>query len=866
MKNMSGYSARLWIAVACGFLFLALIGYGYFKSSGDKIYRILVLHSYRQEDTWDDKFSEGIVDCFAGQRVKAVFEYAYLNCEELNVKEEEDFIRHLLDENTVNPPDLILVSDDQATYSLLVVDHPLAHQVPIIFAGVAYPNKKILDKYTNVTGFTTQPDFIKCVELIKYIYPDTKQYSLNITENLLGRTASALFLKQTASMTQSQYLVHSMGAGTVELLGKSLRVPSRRFIVPVWDSFYCELLKNYNCPYFLVDNEGFGTGPLGGYMTLSYDQGYLAAGVGIQVLKGVKIGDFPITPSPQVAAFDWRQMVRFNISPEQLPPDSRIINMPFYIRYKYLVMSVASVLLLAIAGLIVLFCHLYLVEKRKKKQAFFRLKDHKNMLNIALKSIREGVISIDKDFNIFAINRAALEWLGLESDSSLYVGKNIEMLLNITTPTDKYYLHTMLSRLFTEHRDTQFEVDTLIQSLGIRRIFSAGGELSGIYQDGELYGAVIAFHDITQEIIRNKFISLSMSTGNVFSWQYNKRTEMFTFDQSFFRQFDLPVPDNRQIGFMEIKSLVYPEDIEILMKTIEEIRSGNTRRITRQIRVNLFGKGYTWWEFRLTVMPAYVYEAEYLISGLLFNIQSFKEIEEELVRSYTKAEQSEKLKSAFLANMSHEIRTPLNGIVGFSNLLTSGEEFEPEETILFIETIRKNCDLLLALITDILNLASIESNIVTFKFVPCDVNALIEQIVTTQRVIVPAHLRLISQIPEHTVTLMTDPLRLNQVLTNLVNNATKFTSKGSITIGYTTEEPGFLNFFVEDTGKGIAPEDLDSVFVRFFKKDDFAQGAGLGLSICTMIVKRFHGTISVSSELGVGTRFTVRIPTEQITS
>lgn len=210
--------------------------------------------------------------------------------------------------------------------------------------------------------------------------------------------------------------------------------------------------------------------------------------------------------------------------------------------------------------------------------------------------------------------------------------------------------------------------------------------------------------------------------------------------------------------------------------------------------------------------------------------------------------------------MSHEIRTPLNGIVGFANLLCNREQFEPNEITTFIETIKKNCDLLLALISDIIDISCIESNTINYHFEECDVNELINQIVTTQRVIIPGHLNLIKQIPEETTFIYIDKLRLNQVITNLINNAVKFTEQGSITIGYTTSNPDFLEFFVKDTGRGIPQKDLQNIFLRYFKKDNYVQGAGLGLSICQMFVNRFGGEITVESELGVGSCFKVKIP------
>lgn len=844
------------------FLLLIIAGVKYYGLLQEKTYKVLVIHSYRGNFFWKEELNKGITDCFKRHWIKTRIAYEYMDSEVLIAEAEEEFVRSLLDAQAADAPDLILVCGDQATYSLLVINHPLIHQVPVVFSGVNYLNPRLLEKYTQVTGFTTEPDFVKCIELIKYIYPQITQFSLNITERFMGKSAEKLFKQQTASLSDT-CLVRSMETNTKGTVSwDATHLSSEGAIIPVWDSFYSSLVNNFDFPCFVVNNEGLEGGYLGGYMTPPYRQTYLATERGIQILRGMPISDLPVVQSPQIPVFNWDVMQRFHITPKQLPLGSEVINMPFYERHKFGLIFFGGLFVLLVTGGTAQLLRLYQRERVAKKKAWYHLQDHKNKLDITMKSIREGVISFDRELRIFTINRAALQWLGFDpkSPASLCIGRDIRSLLNISRQGDELFLDTILTHLFTNYQETMFESDCQFHSLASGYTFSIDGELSGIYQDGELYGAVLTFHDVTQEIIRKEFLALTLSAGNIFCWQFNWRTKMFTFDKAFFAQSHLSCTDSQEIGFAQIKALILPEDLEVLRGAIKEIRTHKPAQITRQIRANMFGKEYTWWEFRLTVLPGYDKYANNLIYGLLFNIQSYKEIETELIQAYIKAEQSERLKSAFLANMSHEIRTPLNGIVGFSNLLTSGEDYEPEEVQMFVDTIRKNCGLLLALISDILDLASIESNSMSFSIVSCDVNELIRQIVTTQRVIVPAHLKLICEIPKQTVYMNTDPLRLNQVLTNLINNAVKFTSQGTITVGYMMNEPGYLTFFVEDTGRGISQEDLNSVFLRFFKKDDFTQGAGLGLSICKIIVDRFNGIIGVTSELGKGTRFTVRVP------
>lgn len=262
------------------------------------------------------------------------------------------------------------------------------------------------------------------------------------------------------------------------------------------------------------------------------------------------------------------------------------------------------------------------------------------------------------------------------------------------------------------------------------------------------------------------------------------------------------------------------------------------------------------------IMVLYFYlRTSKLKNKLLILIDKQKEDEIELRKAKDKAEESDRLKSAFLANMSHEIRTPLNAIVGFSDLLSDTSAFTEEEVAQFIATINKNCSLLLALINDILDLSRIESGTMDFQLSRHSLPLLLKNVHDSQQLNMPPGVELLLDIPEGSKKYMvTDNVRLQQVVNNLINNAAKFTTSGSITFGYTEDEDGYTSLFVEDTGKGISKEGVRHIFERFYKVDNFTQGAGLGLSICQTIVERLHGTISVTSEEGKGTRFTVRLP------
>ncbi|MDL2247177.1 response regulator, partial [Bacteroides sp. OttesenSCG-928-J23] len=247
-----------------------------------------------------------------------------------------------------------------------------------------------------------------------------------------------------------------------------------------------------------------------------------------------------------------------------------------------------------------------------------------------------------------------------------------------------------------------------------------------------------------------------------------------------------------------------------------------------------------------------------LILGISWDITDLKNAEKELIVAKEKAEESNRLKSAFLANMSHEIRTPLNAIVGFSDLLV--ETVSVSEKQEYIGIIKKNNELLLQLISDILDLSKIEAQTLEFVFETTDVNSLCNSVVASGNLRVDAKVPIIfeNKIPE--CYIYTDKNRINQVLSNLVTNALKFTSEGDIRVGYHIVDDSTIRFYVKDSGIGIKKEQLDSIFERFIKLNHFAQGTGLGLPICKNIVEQLNGSIGVESEWGSGSCFWFTLP------
>lgn len=352
-------------------------------------------------------------------------------------------------------------------------------------------------------------------------------------------------------------------------------------------------------------------------------------------------------------------------------------------------------------------------------------------------------------------------------------------------------------------------------------------------------------------------LALAIEGSDTFAWKLEN--DHFVFEKEFWISQKMSA---KSLGFEELLSFMHPDHWDEVRGYWKNISKAG--KVVSQVRCDFNEKGYQWWEFRYKtiLLPGGGYKA----AGLLLNIQAIKDREQELEEARLLAEKAE-LKQSFLANMSHEIRTPLNAIVGFSNILALDDGVSPEERLEYIGSINKNSDLLLKLINDILELSRIESGYMSFEYEKCFVSELVDSIYMTHQMLISEQLEFIKELDAVQVEVMVDKGRLTQVITNFLNNASKFTKTGYIKLGYRyLSESDRVAIYVEDTGRGIELSEQKMIFSRFYKQDEFSQGAGLGLSICQVIVEKLRGKIELWSEPGKGSRFTVVLPVVKATS
>ena len=301
----------------------------------------------------------------------------------------------------------------------------------------------------------------------------------------------------------------------------------------------------------------------------------------------------------------------------------------------------------------------------------------------------------------------------------------------------------------------------------------------------------------------------------------------------------------------------HPDDRALLIQFLDDVRKGLTVKLSKEMRIYREDGTCTWTYVHLLVRKYAPQDQIIEIISINYDITELKRTEEMLVKARDKAEASDRLKSAFLANMSHEIRTPLNAIIGFSSLLSITEDSSEKE--LYNSLIGHNNKLLLNLINDVIDLSKIESGYLELHPDWVNLTELLDESVAEYIHQVPSGVELLTNYPAHDSLAELDRLRIKQILSNFLSNALKNTTTGRVEAFYEVDHQ-FVRIGVKDTGRGIPQNMLEQIFARFEKLDSFAQGAGLGLSICKLIVEKMNGRVLVDSQLGIGTTFVIELP------
>lgn len=845
-------------------------------AAAERTFNVLFIQSYNTQTPWHNNLNEGLLKGFKESGLKVNITTEYLDAEFWAFESEKVIMRRFCQRARDKETDIIITSGDEAFYTLFACGDSLPLQVPVVFFGIKYPDQKLLAAHSNICGFTANPDFDVILRQAQKIFPQRKEIVCVIDNSFLSNKGLEDFkaeweIFKNDNPDYSMKIYNTQNQTTSHIIS-AICYPrnsyGRLVVAPKWSPFLSFIGKNSKAPVFSSQNVSLMNGVFGAYDSDAFTSALLAAQRASFVLKGKSPLNIGITEVQQGFIYDYKQLEFFRVDSSKVGPKGAIVNEPYWEKYKFLFILLYPTIL---ALLIVSIVWLIRVNRRESKRRIHaqtrllvqnKLVEQRNEFDNVFHSIRDGVITYDTDLHIHFTNRSLLQMLHLPCDSGgrLYEGMVAGSIFKIFH-NGQDILRKMLQEVARTGQSVVIPQGAFIKEVHSEKYFPASGEIVPIRSGGVVTGMALSARNISDEEMQKRFFDMAVEESAIYPWQFDMENDCFIFPQGFLKRlgFDDSIT---VISRDEMDCTIHPDDLKEIRPLFDRALSGeekNTRLNFRQRNVN--GE-YEWWEYRSSVITGLTQDSLYNILGVCQSIQRYKTAEQEMREARDKALQADKLKSAFLANMSHEIRTPLNAIVGFSDLLSDTSSFTEDEIAQFIETINKNCGLLLALINDILDLSRIESGTMEFMFADHNLPLLLKTVHDSQQLNMPPGVELVLHMPAGDKKyLKTDNVRLQQVVNNLINNAAKFTTSGFITVGYEEdEEPGYTCIFVEDTGVGISEEGIRHIFERFYKIDNFTQGAGLGLSICQTIVERMNGTISVTSEVGKGTRFTVRLP------
>ena len=610
-------------------------------------------------------------------------------------------------------------------------------------------------------------------------------------------------------------------------------------------------------PVFSIADRSAEVGDFaGGYYIAAADFAPEVIATVQEILSGTPARDIPWRDGGTPALYlNYAHLDRHNVPEALFPRDAVYSQVPpgFFEKYKFQFISALSLFLLIVVGG-GLWLRLFLQRQSQLRREYDLLARYRRLVdNMPVIYIRRKPLKGGGDFVFLDVNTAFEHAFGCSGDD--VVGKKLSDLL---PSYGKMRCLSLEAEIFVVPGDAG---DRYFKRLTFRSSEAGVDDIFCIDRTEEHLAQLrMDEHNKEREKLYEKYKLVLRATG-LTPWTWDKRTELIDCDFEY-TPGSYEIENNRLIVPSDVYyDLIHPDDRERIRSAYVDLHEGRTDILQQEYRV-FYVPGateYYWVKSFAIVMEWDANHKPQMLVGASLQINTQKALEQDLREAKEKAEESNRLKSAFLANMSHEIRTPLNAIVGFSNLLTETEDIEERRE--FMHLVEENNDLLLKLISDILDLSKIEAGTFEFNYGVVDVNMMCEEAVRALSLKVgdrPVDLRFGCREPRR-MMIYGDKNRLMQIITNFINNALKFTEKGYISLDYEVIGDR-IRFQVEDTGTGIAPEKQTAVFERFVKLNSFVQGTGLGLSICKSIVEQMGGEIGLESEVGKGSRFWFTIP------
>ncbi|MDD4821954.1 MAG: ABC transporter substrate binding protein [Bacteroidales bacterium] len=744
-------------------------------------------------------------------------------------------------------------------FEITGVYNPLYIKETILLMKQLMPEMKriafISDKrYVSVSGLD---NFLR---IMKEDFPELVPLSFNLkymSADSLLNTLTQLD-RQTGVLCYGWYTSQSITAAGVQSTAKLHRV-----------------ISNFtNTPVFSLIDIGLSSGQFaGGVMSTSHDYGEKTGELVVQILNGKKVSEIPFQRlGNQTAHLNYDELKRGGIDLDLLPDKAIYYQRPLSFYEQHMVMIYIFCFSIFVIWLVLIIWIAYLRRTKELKQKEIEfLSKYKDLYyqNEELKQLLSSIIDnipipvfvkeVTKEIRILYVNKKAEEFLGVKSEQvigKLQIDAYGEELGAVLEEEDQFMI---------EHGG--FISDERPFVLPDKRKIITRVEKALVKQDEEHSYIIATRWDITeQKAILHKLeetnhrLSEVMNVGDISSWTWKPEIAMVFIERNLSNKTgELILNQSSSHTVQEMLDRIHPDYLQQSRAIFRGILEGEAERFDMEYRLDYDGSGYKWYGMHGLVTEKDPTGKPLTVIGCTIDISKSKQVQQELIEAKERAEESDRVKTAFLESVSHEIRTPLNAIVGFSRILASSQ-LEEDEKNQYADIIESNNNLLLQIINDILDLSQLEFGTFNVCNVPTDIHLLFNELVDIcSEKIDTAQVSLTFEKTMPVCIAVTDRNRLFQVLENLLSNAIKFTKQGSIIMGY-KQQDDTLFFYVKDTGCGIPYDQQDEIFERFVKLDSFVQGTGLGLPICSSIVRGLGGKIGVESEPGVGSTFWFTIP------
>lgn len=842
---------------------------------------VMYVHSLSDDHPFYKKQNKALVQALAQCKRPVQVIHKYLNCRFWGKEEEYAICQGFCEEARTNNVQIILCEGDQALFSMLHCGDTLVHTLPLFYNATCINGFKMTGKYANVRGCRAPIDFEELFIQMQRLFPERNKYVVLRDHRMLSRIAYGQLKKEFDWYKQFNAKMEIIELDVEDSNFKNNYYKLRSnpteniLVIPYWGEIFYPIFREMQAPIVSFQPEAMRENIFGVYAPSRkqlgtqlghYTAQYIDAGMDNHVELAFIEADYHWT-------CDYRQLQRFDLATNDFPENTQWKNKPLDPHISLLIVCALVIVFALLIFFIIMLIRKYRQAKDEKLISDTRAEAQKLLLiqrqhfADVLAHEHLGIISYNKNGDILFLNDCAADILRIneeekasEEDNQL----NIYSLCTLSRGQETKLLERLTNQLSEQNLSVNIPAFTYMKLKKTGLNIRISGMIRYVGEE-QIPSFLMTVKQMTGEDLKDELSNLSVDIHRIYPFVYDFVTDSYHFtgaQPSFMRHIHNP----SNFTTSDLLPFFHVDDVDDMLiaidETFDELPIGKT--LTLVYRAMNSKHEWEWFENRFRIIQMGDTEESLIGIGVCQSIQDKKERETQLMKARDKAKQADKLKTAFLANMSHEIRTPLNSIVGFASLLNHMDEYTQDEISEYISLINTNCDMLLNLIGDVLELSKIESGTMVFHIGMHPLHSILQEVMKSQRLNINDGVELICKLPEDVEEMdevRIDPLRLRQVLHNLINNSKKFTESGSIILGC-NYIPGHENYtlYVEDTGIGMSKEQCANVFQRFYKADSFSQGAGLGLSICQTIVKRMGGKITVSSEEGQGSRFEVILP------